>query len=79
MNLDTDLIPLVLQVRADLPVEIKHIVQRDEELSLEIFLVLAQPNCCRHDGSIKPSIFGGVRTMPTLHKIRLKVVKYEFF
>ena len=73
LNLEVDQIALVLQVRADLPVEIEHIVQRDGEL-----FALVQPNCWRHDGSIEPSIFRGVITIPTLRRMIIEVSNYDF-
>ena len=78
LNLEADKISLVLQVGADMPVEIEHIIQRDEDLFLESLLALVHPNCWRHDGSIEPSIFGGDLKIQTLRRIIIEVGSYEF-
>ena len=49
-NLEADQVAFVLQVRAYLPVEIKHTIQHDGELFPEIFIALAQLDCWSHDG-----------------------------
>ena len=34
--------------------------------------------CSSTDGSVEPSIYGGVVTMPTIRRIRLEVCNNEF-
>ena len=53
-----------------------HIIQRYRDLSPESLLALTQENFWRHDGSIEPSIFGGVIKMTTLRRIILEVGDY---
>ena len=68
----------MLQVGASLPVETKQSFQRDGYLLPAILIALAQQNCWRNDSSLKPSNFGGFRTIPTLYRIRLEVGNYDF-
>ena len=56
-----------------MPVEIDHIIHHDGGLFPESLLVLAQPNCCRRDSSVEPSILGDVITIPTLRRTILEV------
>ena len=67
-----------MQVVADLKVGMDQIVQWDGDLFPVRLIALAQPNCYRNDGSVEPSIFGGVIIMPMLRRIILEVVNYEF-
>ena len=76
--MEADQLSLVLQVGYDLPVKTEHIVQPYGGLFLERILSLAQTNCRRRDGSIEPSIYGGVIKMPTLRRIICEVGNYGF-
>ena len=77
LNLEADQLSLVLQVGYDLPVKTEHIVQPYGGLFLERILSLAQTNCRRRDGSIEPSIFGGVIKILMIHRIILDFGNYE--
>ena len=60
-----------------MPVEIDHIIHHDGGIFPESLLVLAQPNCCRHDILVEPSILGDVKTIPTLRRTILEVNNNE--